>query len=408
MSLFNQHLVEGYIHRIQKHFEHQIIPDSITSLCLKYYFFRQAFLLLYEKRPEQKLALSLVDLSPDTNSDLSPLHFITTQLNAQSEKYPQDGQYTLSQAKSIKLPSSIENIVKSEFKTKDVNPKYDIIIKTGRYNNYNALILPNLERSQSKLDTVLNWRLPDYPVDCSGNCLVYSDEYGLVSIGGNSGIPWGDDLDSVYHLPFNSASNDTYDYTDWKWQKMRGMKSVRYKPCGVIIETETKTTQKLMAIGGCKYNEKLMNDEYLYTAEMYDFESNSWTDLPKINIARRQCGVYHCDKTECVYIAGGSIGRSKVDADLESMNEPGNKIEYLEIHKQKWINMKAVTNKNYSYKPIMWKQGNHIMYIAATCVNKMERLDLREDATKWTIVSDLDCAFDVKLGLHPAGIIQYR
>ena len=208
-----------------------------------------------------------------------------------------------------------------------------------------------------------NCILPELEQATWGNSTVYSDKYGLLSVGGQ---PTGK---SVWNLKFdNKEDND-----DWKWNKMKGeMLNEHYYPSTVLINDGY--CEKLFVAAGHKSKSavaKAMDTK----VELYDMDQGYWTVLADCKVKRSICGIFYDKIKQIVYIGGSRSGLG---------TRPSKTVENYDIHKNVW-HILPETNFLHEWFPLIWKNPNGILYIASIYSNGLEYIDLRDKYNSWTV-----------------------
>lgn len=140
-------------------------------------------------------------------------------------------------------------------------------------------------------DNVLSHvRLPSLPICLSGNCVIYDEDHGLISLGGYSYFkPYEDGLgirehrenhlgrhytDFAYALNMNKRKGNM----SWQWNSLPNMKRKRAFSSAIMVKL-SDGTKKLIRIGGitcrrtyCPTDDAVGN----LFSEIYDFQSNQW------------------------------------------------------------------------------------------------------------------------------------
>ena len=183
------------------------------------------------------------------------------------------------------------------------------------------------------------WQLPSFDAMVSGTYTLYSQNYGLFTVG-----------DGFYVLQFNEYDNNI---NQWKWRKIKMNKKRKHLSAAMI------TDKQLMCCGGGG-NEQLV--------DLYDFEAKKWTNSCDMTTERNSPGIV-AEKymNERVYVGGGKPHQKKT--------------EYYDIVKNKWY-LLAETAGSHGRDAIMWMDDANTVNIASSYANTFERMDIREN--KWT------------------------
>merc|ERR1711890_211722 len=139
-------------------------------------------------------------------------------------------------------------------------------------------MLPNMNKSKEEF--VTNLSLPLLPQQVASNCIVFSRNYGLLSIGGFVGTynNWNSlprrYISNVYRLPFNDQCSE------WEWEQLTEMKECRgYSSAQIINKYHS---ERLVVIGG----DLKVGNVYSNSCEMYNFERNEWKYLKPMKHGR--------------------------------------------------------------------------------------------------------------------------
>lgn len=219
-----------------------------------------------------------------------------------------------------------------------------------------------------------NWRLPTFPRDIARNYLLFSDYYGLLSIGGWSGSfePMENRQynNNLYYLSFNSLEYYNQDYYEWYWKQRKSMKHPRSNIAAVIIKdnNNNKIKQKLLVIGGDSKKYKFKENE------IYDFEQNQWKDIASLNYKRSFSGISYNEQTQIVWLIGGN-----------SKYKNGKIVEYYNIFKNEWYSFPCTHLEHRNY-PCVWTD-HYLVFVASGTSNGLEYIDIRCD-TSWNTVYD--------------------
>ncbi len=209
------------------------------------------------------------------------------------------------------------------------------------------------------------WCLPSFNTEITNNCLIYSDEFGLISVGGLEGYGFSD---NIYNLSF---SNNAYrEQNKWKWKRMdTKLKNRRSLTSCIMIKTNNnyQLKEKIIIIGGHHY-------KTLSSIEMYDFDDNNYyngkcEELSSLNTARRKCGVCYSNQFQRIYIGGGAgFGVTE-------------QFEYYDLIKNQCYSFDIKTQYEYDNYPVLWI-NNNMLCIGSTNTQHIECMDLREDKMK--------------------------
>ena len=199
-------------------------------------------------------------------------------------------------------------------------------------------------------------QLPAFEVVGTGSELIYTEKYGLIAIGGMK--------NHVFYSLRVSATNDIDD--EWGWKHIGSGKMNRKRG---LFSTSMITDTKLICCGGFAINE---NAGYHNQCDIYNFETNEWTEIADLN--KKRCRhAMHIDKiNNKIYIGGG-----KKDSYRDAIKE----FECYDIIKNKWYILNKL-NHGHPRVCALWSENVNVLYIGSNYSNIVERMDLREN--KWT------------------------
>ena len=200
--------------------------------------------------------------------------------------------------------------------------------------------------------------LPNLPKATFANDTVFSNKYGLFSVGGRSSG------NEVYNLQKRSNAR-------MKWKKLKNeMKSEHYYPSVCIINDN----QLFVAAG---YNNNSFDARHLCSkVEICNLENGEWSQLTDCRIKRCIAGIFYDSVEDSVYLGGG---------DCSS-------VECYDMNKNIWTSLPDC-NFEHKWSPVLWKDDN-ILYIASIDANRMEFIDLRESNASWTVKHEFDELFN--------------
>eukprot|EP01084_Bolivina_argentea_P047217 86998_1 len=402
-------IVTAYIKQIDVTIfdDEYIIPKSIINLCIKYYYPSTIMIWLNhipnQSTSHQPSPIYLTDIN-DTNKHWSCNLYDLQPNNSQNNWW---NMYcnavcfakNVSHCLSKKITDSItDHYIKNKThntylynysidKLLKYSP-YHIIFKSGGLiqvqhatDNCNAIIFNDIEFQKPSENniTCFNWNLPNLPLQIYGNSFVYSNVYGLLSIGGI--------VDGVYLSQFYNLSFDNINVcinNKWKWHALPSMHFNRYLPSSIMISYD-----KLIVIGG--YNG---HNHFLGCVECFDFNNKKWKLLNNIKYERNQCGIYYDNNINKLYIGGGK-------ADLFVIRK---EIEYLDLSTNKWLHDIPNTNLDHNTYPQIWKDehNKNILCIASVYNNCLEYIDLRLYNKAWNILysNKHSISLSNKFGIH--------
>ena len=275
-------------------------------------------------------------------------------------------------------------------------------------------------------ELVTNLNLPLLPQQVASNCVVFSEIYGLLSIGGFIGTynNWNSlprrYISNVYRLDFNtkhkqfiddniSQSSDSIFFDDeddedqdndttlsptrstslsltsdsnedntnrnsnilryhfepeWEWEHLTNMKQCRGYASAQIIKSYDHR-EKLIVIGG----DLEIGNIYSNSCEMYDFIDNKWIYLNKMKHGRICSGIHYDRDIDVLYVGGGYC-----DSRIE-MYSNFKKVEIYNCTKNKWYPFPD-TKLKHAFYPYLWKHNN-LLFIASAYSTGLEFIDLR-------------------------------
>eukprot|EP01084_Bolivina_argentea_P208054 354851_1 len=340
------HLVSGYIRLLN--IVDQIIPSSITELCVQFYHSTVRILCLKHKKN-----ITLADLDTDKQFELIPK---AISINFQNYPFIHTS-CGVCYIKDFKLPSHLlatSELLPDEFQ---INNTFDVIFTvggSGGIKKCNAYMIDSKDyMTHNKSINLYCWALPQLQRGISQTYTLYSSKYGLISVGCSNTV-------SQPQLSFNILRFDEENISkeEWKW-KQNTMQTARDALCATMISND-----QLMCCGGL--------DKYKYV-DMYDFITKQWTQLCDMHCKRRYSGICFDKYNERVYVGGGA--------------EKPYKVEYYDIQKNKWI-LIGNTNGNHERFPVIWTDGANIVNIGSTWCKMLETIDLRENKWKNMFAND--------------------
>ena len=154
------------------------------------------------------------------------------------------------------------------------------------------------------------WDLPPLPQQRAsfGNAVAYSNQHGLVSIGGTipdiflgagsySGsfqLKW-----DIHNKDEDEKGNDNHNL---KWDQLKRMNTGRCYSSSCFVQLESGT-EVLFVCGG----------DLNGSCELYDFNTGKWAeDIANNNVSRECAGIYY-DKFENMIYLGGGHGAEKIE-----------------------------------------------------------------------------------------------
>eukprot|EP01084_Bolivina_argentea_P238585 400826_1 len=279
----------------------------------------------------------------------------------------------------LKLPQNVHKLLRNNNKN-----DYNVIFRTGgiygdrientfRFWSCDAIIVDINQNETTDAIKGYVWNLPNLPYVKYCHDLVYSNEYGLITIGGLKRFT--DDGDATMFLNLNLYQSDLD--IEWKWHKFAKMPNVHACGVGVILQSQQKE-KGIMVFGGRDNATK--GGQYTKDVDFYDFETSKWFELASFNGSGRTDHGKYCDiNNGYVYMCcGSSLG----DSFLKEC-------EYYNINKNYWY---SLPNTNFGHTdPVVWKQDNRL-YVVSKLNNGMEWLDLRTN--KWNYPKQRTTMFD--------------
>ena len=350
-----EYLVFGFIRFIK--ISNKIIPSSIIKLCIKFYYSSLRIICIKQVNQINQLPeifISQFDINKYYETTIKPL--------ADIPKWTKiDWNSAAVYIKNIKLPKkliSAHNVLSNKsiydavfLLGADVRDSHAFIIEN--YNNY------TLNDNKEKIN-IYYWKLPLFSDNVMGSHVLYSQKYGLISIGNyKEKINGLNILDfNQYHYDDDKNKNKNND-TKWKWNEMN-MERQRPQPSAAWINDN-----KFLCCGGY---------QHYHDTDLYDFENKKWTKLSNTQFTTRRSGIC-VDKliNKRVYIGGGW--------DLPK------KFEYYDINKNKWFKLPK-TDGQHKYHPIMWIENVNIIHIASVCSQQFEKIDLRQNIWSTYVSND--------------------
>eukprot|EP01084_Bolivina_argentea_P266165 451353_1 len=213
-------LVNGYIRQFEKQLMDTIIPYSINMICIDYY--RSIKLLYYFAEGfHQRFKFINLDLNESYIYNITSLN--NNASNSSKNKFIVWNSAICLQ-KNFKIPQQIKLPC-----MKNTN-RYNIIFKCGgSVDHFNAskscsaFILSQIVPSNTG-QLSYEWELPNYPLPIECHSIIYSNKYGLLSVGGYQN---GNER-LFYRLNFNNfGKNKSNNNNKWKWNKMESTKDKR-------------------------------------------------------------------------------------------------------------------------------------------------------------------------------------
>eukprot|EP01084_Bolivina_argentea_P003286 6159_1 len=376
-------LVYGYVHEFEKIIKHQIIPNSVVTICLTFYETetKLLFYLTPKITNDRTNPMYIVDLKDNTKQyktklmnihSNQPIVTILDEINLeQNDKWVLTN-CALCHVTDFKLPSIMhQNIISKYYNNNEyIENEYNIIFKNGgefiQISKYiSAICINSIEFNKSNDEEILaiDYELPSINIEYMNVCssLLFNNYNELYCLGG-----W--DSSVFYKLCFNEYSDNK---TDWNWKQMPSLKTKRSWSAMSMIEND------IIAIGG--YRNK--------TVEIFNYDKKEWNLVKSLEIVKYQSGCWYDSNSKQVYVGGG--------------NGIYGDICYYNIHKNEWYYDKTETLFKHRYYPLIWIEEQNILYISSCigCKVKTEFIDLRDSNKKWIELvqfNNIDTVFDVK------------
>ena len=355
-----QKLIDGYLRELETSLNDQVIPNEINRIVFSYY--RNGTLICY--------------LTIDHNAPWCIADVMSDERTVWKSKVEQSKKKSPGYTK----PCFGYNI-SSMLSVNDV--KYNTAIfhcggyDSGLSKKCEAMLFHSkqlqLSRSSKENEDIdfMRLALPDLPKAGWGNNTVYSNQYGLFSVGGKLGK-------HVFNLQTQSDGK-------MKWEQLKNeMKNEHYYPSVCMINDE----KLFVAAGDNNANvDKAAIDSKI---EICDLSTDEWSQLADCTIKRCIAGIFYDSMQDAVYLGGG-------DGNNESS------VECYDINKNVWSLLPNCHFKH-EWNPAIWKDDN-ILYIASVEANGMEFIDLREHNTSWTVkynekANKLETVFNTKYDLY--------
>ena len=268
----------------------------------------------------------------------------------------------ISYVSNIKLSQSLLSSQSQYFNDKT---SYDAIFVIGRKTKQvRSYIINEIKYINTNKYNCYHYALPELSHVVNGSSLIYTNDYGLVSVGNT--IP-------------ESSLNILNIHNSNKWIENKMDKPRGYCSADMISDDE------LICVGGGSKNK---SDPLAKYVDVYNLKTQKWNKISSTNYPRRHCGIA-CEKYiyKRVYISGG------IFEDF--------KCEYFDLNKNKWYNLPSTNGKHYKW-PVMWIENVNIIHITSLYGQLFESFDIREN--KWIIYlnnknnNEIDKIFGTKFG----------
>eukprot|EP01084_Bolivina_argentea_P050829 93486_1 len=395
-------LVSGYLQAVENTLESDlIIPSTIHHIIYQYYFTVERSKLLYLNtdyrhthglyianiQNENKWKCNLYELEVKQNDICKIIDFGKREDITKWNITNAGATYT----EHFILPKHFISAHWGHHNDDEVFHQYNIIFKCGGHASaqccwaiiMNEIQFKNNYNKTNKINGYL-WTLPSFPLEITNNFLIYSDQYGLISVGGLEGYGFSDNM---YKLSFSNTAYREGNMNKWKWKRINSkLNDRRSLTTSIMIKSQNnyQINEKLVIIGGYHYKS-------LSSVEIYDFaiEQNEYgtkcAQLSSLNVARRKCGACYNSMYQRIYVCGGHGNNIKT----------GHHFEWYDIVKNKWFELKKNTTNRHQNYPVVWIDNNKNNYdviinqsknvLCIASINGIEYFDLREDKTFATL-----------------------
>eukprot|EP01084_Bolivina_argentea_P215587 366033_1 len=357
-------LVKGYIRLIEEEIKDICVP---LAICRSIYRYFQSKNILYWTSPQHIYSVAI-----DKNDSKERV----SQLIKQNQCYCPAVCYKANI--NIHIPQCINNEpVNAIFKCGGIASDRSLL------SDCFATILspPNINKDEK---FIANVSLPSLPLNVASNCLVYSNYYGLLSVGGFIGTynNWNSlprrYISNVYQLQLNTYNihrKTRKTDEEFKWNELTKLKECRgYSSAEIIkINNNFYGKEKLIVIGG----DLETGNTYSNSCEIYDFVNKSWKYLRSMAHGRICSGIHYDININCCYVGGGYC-----DSRIEKYSNFKN-VEVYSCIKNKWYPFPD-TKLKHAFYPYLWKHNN-LLFIASAYSTGLEYIDLRIGMS-WTAI----------------------
>eukprot|EP01084_Bolivina_argentea_P177761 307408_1 len=322
-------LISGYIGRnIREQSKDEIsLYDDIVTVCEKFYAKAMYITALNNK----ELKLTLLDTHKNDT-------IITSNENKDNNEINVDGikNVGICCKRSINIKSLSKQITNNKINNNDT---YNAIFKVGgevewsrddhsqNGSKYCELILYCQDITPSNFD-IHYYKLPQLPFDSVDNNPIYSNTYGLISIGNSE----------ICNLKINQEE------IEWNVESLPKQMKFEYlfPPNYCFINNNKK---EIFIVNGATDN-----NEFVTQTAIYNLETKQYQILQENKQANALCGIVYNYNTNKVFIGGG--------------NDVTCGVYYYDLHKNEYNTWLRSPNKTYK-RPILYlnEQGS-ILHIA--------------------------------------------
>eukprot|EP01084_Bolivina_argentea_P025796 47966_1 len=332
-------LVCAYIRSLESCIK-QLIPLDIVSLCESFYYSKDIFIYLLQRKnydkQEQKYQIHMVDCNPNSSvyssneikftTIPSSIQYPTTNIMSLDEN---DNSSTFYYAKNVLLPTTH-------------NSQYDAIFESNGSQELKAILI---NRDTKK---AMNYILPNLPISLENNCLLHSRKHGLFSIGGHDIIN-DCDTSNVYNLPAIINKQTTL---SWKWSTLPfNLDYHTSHVAATIVNIDHK--EHIFTAGGLH----LLPSRWVRLYNLDDNGHGGWQKLCGMNEQMCNAGMCFDADFNRVYICGKW---------LRHFVHTGS-VAYYDFMCDKWFQMPDVFINRFdnTIRPIMWKGYKHTLFVAS-------------------------------------------
>eukprot|EP01084_Bolivina_argentea_P159891 278489_1 len=346
-----EHLIFGYVRNSTENVRNTIVPKSILLIIIKFFYSTRSR-IAYVKSNKSYFStfpptIYIGELKYDNK------HYNTFHLQLLTEepvKHAFDSNSGVCFVSDFQLPSYV---FKSNTNLNKDN-SYDVVFTSQFANKHNTAYIIDTTDKQNDNYNIYGWKLPLFTTCACGQYLLYSNKYGLISVGDGYDDRTG--TNDLTILNFNEISDDlkSFKWKDTKWKWTEGEHG-RPNLSAAFINDD-----KMICVGG--------GGIYVKFVDIYDFKTNKMTKLSEMNEQRGCCGICVDEFIgNKVYVAGGYRSEST--------------FEYYDINKDKWVKL-ADTVGQHDRWPLIWNEQPNIIIIAGASDRKgFESIDIREN--KW-------------------------
>eukprot|EP01084_Bolivina_argentea_P055570 101854_1 len=323
-------VIDGYIRKVQTVFKDIIIPQEINIICLNFYNSNNIIILsiIYDIQQIENWELYISNIDNQLNSQIK--------LSAKEceNKVPIQWESVLYHTNHLNyIPLEIQPCIKSN--------NCNAIFKIGGCNcmaqqHKNFMLIFNYNSREKIIDSH-KIDLPLIPSnnEITGHSIVYSNEYGLLCIGGFNDHEQYEN--KIYQLLFNcnEYKHLNVNDSDWQWKQLIKMNKQRYQPSTIIFDNN-----KLFIAGGESNQEMTWND-----IEMFDLNKNEFIqNIQNMKYTRKNAAICYDYYSNNIYIGGGFTSTNVADLDIY----PSKNVEYYNCIKNKWYDL-GILNTSHSF-----------------------------------------------------------